>query len=125
MAQPQHIIQAIEEHYNLSIEDIRTHTRKYEILIARQTLQYLLVRYGDCSQRCAGELTGGYSKSTIKKSIRSVLNLKDTNKAYRKEITLLILKIQDIDLSEFCNNVIQNTTNEDIIYQAQQIIKTL
>lgn len=118
------IIKAVTRHYQLNIDQINHRTRRWEILIARQTLQYLLVKYGDCSQREAGEITG-YTKAAVKKAIKTVNNLKDTDKKYKNDLTKIILVIQEIDLVDFCQSIIQDTDNKEIIHKAQLIIDTL
>ena len=72
---PTYLQKITAEHYKLSVNDLKSKSRKREIVIARQVAMHLIKSYTNCSLKAIGELFGGKDHSTVMYAQKSVNNM--------------------------------------------------
>ena len=92
---PKSVIKAVSEAFNISIDDLKSHSRRREISLARQVGMYLMRQHTDLSLPKIGEQFGGkdhttvmYSCDKITQLIKRDLNLAQTVREVSDRITL-------------------------------------
>ena len=92
---PKSVIKAVSEAFNISIEDLKSNSRRREISLARQVGMYLMRQHTDLSLPKIGEQFGGkdhttvmYSCDKIKQLVKRDLNLSQTVREVSDRITL-------------------------------------
>ena len=90
---PEVVIKVVSENFNVSIEDLKSSSRKREITLARQIGMYLMRQHTDLSLPKIGEVFGGkdhttvlYSCDKINQLQNSDLNLAQTIRKLRDRI---------------------------------------
>ena len=73
---PEAVLQAVTDVYNVSIEDIKSSSRRREISLARQVAMYLLRQHTDLSLPKIGEVLGGKDHTTIMYGCEKITRLK-------------------------------------------------
>jgi chromosomal replication initiator protein len=79
-----HYCNSLSALHGISVEQIKSRTRKREIIELRQMAQYLVKKHHRFSLKTIGKATGGYDHSTVIHSIRLVDEMLEThNKSFR------------------------------------------
>jgi chromosomal replication initiator protein len=78
-ASPETVITAISETFKVSIEDLKSNSRRREISVARQIGMYLMRQHTDLSLPKVGEVFGGKDHTTVMYSCEKIAQLKDSD----------------------------------------------
>jgi chromosomal replication initiator protein len=78
-ASPEAVIAVISETYRVSIEDLKGHSRRREISVARQIGMYLMRQHTGLSLPKIGEVFGGKDHTTVMYSCEKITHLKETD----------------------------------------------
>jgi chromosomal replication initiator protein len=78
-ASPETVIAAIVEAFGVSIEDLKSNSRRREISVARQIGMYLMRQHTDLSLPKIGEEFGGKDHTTVLYSCDKISQLKETD----------------------------------------------
>jgi chromosomal replication initiator protein len=73
----------VTEHFNISLESIKSKTRKKEIVIARQVAMYLAKQYTNHSLKSIGDYCGGRDHSTVIHAIQAVNDMLATEHQFK------------------------------------------
>jgi chromosomal replication initiator protein len=78
-ASPETVITAISETFKVSVEDLKSNSRRREISVARQIGMYLMRQHTDLSLPKVGEVFGGKDHTTVMYSCEKIAQLKDSD----------------------------------------------
>jgi chromosomal replication initiator protein len=78
-ASPETVITAIAETFKVSIEDLKSNSRRREISVARQIGMYLMRQHTDLSLPKVGEVFGGKDHTTVMYSCEKIAQLKNSD----------------------------------------------
>jgi chromosomal replication initiator protein len=78
-ASPEAVITAIVEAFDVSLEDLKSNSRRREISVARQIGMYLMRQHTDLSLPKIGEEFGGKDHTTVLYSCDKISQLKDND----------------------------------------------
>ena len=81
---PDLIIDTVSEFYNISIETIKSNSRKHEIALARQMAIYLIKEFTKLPLKAIGQEFGGRDHTTIMHSCRAIDDYLMFDKSVRK-----------------------------------------
>ncbi|MEM7055596.1 MAG: chromosomal replication initiator protein DnaA, partial [Bacteroidota bacterium] len=84
----------VTEHYNVSLESLKSKTRKKEIVIARQVVMYLAKQYTNHSLKSIGYYCGGRDHSTVIHALQSVNDMLDTDPQFRSSLEAIKRKVK-------------------------------
>lgn len=87
------IILIISEHYNVSVEDIKSKKRKKDIAKARQIAMYFMRESLGMAFMAIGEVFGGKDHTTVMHSVSKVEADMKSNKYFAKDITSIKEKL--------------------------------
>ncbi|BAV94014.1 chromosomal replication initiator protein DnaA [Ichthyobacterium seriolicida] len=87
-----HILNTVSNHLGISIDDIKSKSRRREIVQGRQISMYLCKKYTQQSLHTIGEKVGNRNHTTVVHSFKTVNNLKDTDSHFRNTLE----KIEEI-----------------------------
>lgn len=93
----EHIQRLVGDHLNVSVEEIKSKTRKREIVQARQISMFFSKKLTNSSLCIIGKHFGGRDHSTVIHACQTVNDLMDTDKEYANKMTE-IQKIININL---------------------------
>ncbi|MDR2810677.1 MAG: chromosomal replication initiator protein DnaA [Tannerellaceae bacterium] len=82
----QTIMEVVCKYFNLEISALQAHTRKQEVVLARQIAMYLSRKYTDCSLSHIGKVIGNKDHATVLHGINSVANLMATDKSFSAKV---------------------------------------
>ena len=101
------IVAILAEHFSFSKEIIESHTRKKEIVRARDFIIYLLREYADMSYPVIGKLLGGRDHTTVIHAHKKIKRLIDDNPYIGAEIAGLVEKVKSVkEKKEHIENVL-------------------
>jgi chromosomal replication initiator protein len=86
---PQDIMQIVSKHFNVSIDDMKSSSRRREISTARQMGMYLMRHHTDLSLPKIGDVFGGKDHTTVLYSCDKIEQLKATNAEMARTIRQL------------------------------------
>ncbi|OJW71316.1 MAG: chromosomal replication initiation protein DnaA [Candidatus Amoebophilus sp. 36-38] len=84
----------VTEHFNVSLESIKSKTRKKEIVIARQVAMYLAKQYTNHSLKSIGEFCGGRDHSTVIHAIQAVNDMLHTEQQFKVSLEEIKRKVK-------------------------------
>jgi chromosomal replication initiator protein len=86
---PQDIIQVVSKHFNVSVDDMKSSSRRREISTARQIGMYLMRHHTDLSLPKIGDVFGGKDHTTVLYSCDKIEQQKATNAEVARTIRQL------------------------------------
>lgn len=95
---PSIILDVVSNHFEVSLQDMKSGCRKRAILRARQMSMYLMTHYTKMSLEKIGELFGGKDHSTVTHSHQVIQNLIDNESRTNDEMDFLINKIINMNV---------------------------
>jgi chromosomal replication initiator protein len=84
----------VTEHFNISLESIKSKTRKKEIVIARQVAMYLAKQYTKHSLKSIGDYCGGRDHSTVIHAIQAVKDMLETEHQFKLSLEEIKRKVE-------------------------------
>ncbi len=84
----------VTEYFNISLESIKSKTRKREIVIARHVAMYLAKQYTNHSLQSIGDYCGGRDHSTVLHAIQTINNMLSTEHKFKLVLEELKRKVQ-------------------------------
>ncbi|QYO63927.1 helix-turn-helix domain-containing protein [Leptolyngbya sp. 7M] len=78
-ASPETVMNAVAETYGVSIEDLKSASRRREISVARQICMYLMRQHTDLSLPKIGEVFGGKDHTTVLYSCEKIAQQKEAD----------------------------------------------
>jgi len=78
-ASPEVILTAVAEVFEVSVEELKGHSRRREISLARQVGMYLMRQHTDLSLPKIGEVVGGKDHTTVLYSCDKIGSLRNTD----------------------------------------------
>jgi chromosomal replication initiator protein len=87
------IIQTIESHFDTTIEDMASHSRKRTVAYPRQMAMYFLVKYTQLSLEAIGDIFGGLDHTTVIHASRGIRDWMDVYENVAVEVKELTQKI--------------------------------
>ncbi|MDJ0798707.1 MAG: chromosomal replication initiator protein DnaA [Calothrix sp. MO_167.B12] len=88
-ATPEAILKIITDTFNVSIEDLKSNSRRREISWARQIAMYLMRQHTDLSLPRIGEEFGGKDHTTVIYSCEKITQLRETDPALAETLSQL------------------------------------
>ncbi len=82
----EYIIRVVCEYFKISIELIGSKTRKREVVQARHVVMHFAKKYTKHSLAQIGEKCGGRDHATVLHALRTVDNIQETDKEFRKHL---------------------------------------
>ncbi|MDR1666872.1 MAG: chromosomal replication initiator protein DnaA [Bacteroidales bacterium] len=89
-----YILQTVSDYYNMEREEVLSNTRKREIVQARQVAMYLSKHFTKTSLKSIGVQLGDKDHATVLHAIKTVNNLKETDRHFKVEIEELETKLE-------------------------------
>ena len=106
---------------DINEEVIFSKGRQREIVVARQVVQYLLKSYTKWSLASIGSLTGGRDHATVMHAIKTIGNLKDTEKQF-KETMISIEKEVKVRAITAKRNIVELVLLESPYYSEDESV---
>ncbi len=91
---PENIINVVCDHYNVSIEDIKSSKRTKEFVLPRQMIMYLCRSMTNATYKEIASILGGRDHSTIMYGERSVTDLIEKDESIRRTIETIMNKLK-------------------------------
>ena len=91
---PENIISVVCDHYNVSVEDIKSSKRNKELVHPRQMIMYLCRSMTNATYKEIASLLGGRDHSTIMYGERSISDMIENDESTRRTIETIINKIK-------------------------------
>ena len=90
-----HIQQIIADYFNLDIESLHSKTRKRNVVQARQLAMFFSKKYTKNSLSTIGSQIGQRDHATVLHACKTVENLIETDRAFKKYVSDLETKFSD------------------------------
>ena len=84
----------VTEYFNISLESIKSKTRKKEIVIARHVAMYLAKQYTNHSLKSIGNYCGGRDHSTVLHAIQAVNDMLATEHHFKISVEEIMRKVK-------------------------------
>ena len=91
----EYIQEIVSEYFQLSVEELQSKTRKRYVVQARQLAMFFAKKYTKLSLASIGKLIGKRDHATVLHACKTVDNLNETDKQFRKFLTDLTTKINN------------------------------
>ena len=91
----EYIQEIVSEYFQLSVEELQSKTRKRHVVQARQLAMFFAKKYTKLSLASIGKLIGKRDHATVLHACKTVDNLNETDKQFRKFLTDLTTKINN------------------------------
>jgi len=88
-----YIQKVVSDYFDLSIDKMKSKTRKREVVQARQISMFLCKKFTNSSLANIGAQSGGKDHATVLHACRTVENLADTDKQFKKYLDDLMKKL--------------------------------
>ncbi|QCK13980.1 chromosomal replication initiator protein DnaA [Mangrovivirga cuniculi] len=88
------IQKTVAEHYDVSLDDIKSKTRKKEIVVARQVAMYFSKEHTSLSLKSIGYHFGGRDHSTVIHAVQTVSDLMEVDSKFKDEVDNIRKKLQ-------------------------------
>ncbi len=85
---------SVSEYYRISLEDLKSKSRKKELVIARQVAMHLAKAYTNHSLKSIGAYFGGRDHSTVIHALQAVNDMLTTDQQFKKSFEELKKKIK-------------------------------
>jgi len=89
----QTVLDAVCTYYNIDEKTLLSKTRKKEIIEKRQQFHYFAYKFTDATQDKVGKYKSEFDHATVIHSIRTVENLRFTEKLYNATLTAIEQKL--------------------------------
>jgi chromosomal replication initiator protein len=89
-----YISKLVCEYFEISLDMVKSKTRKREIVQARQIAMYLIKRSGKYSLKAVGAFFGGRDHSTVIYACQTVEDLMETDKKFKAYVRDIQIKIK-------------------------------
>ena len=89
-----YIQKAVANHYSITPEDLKSKSRKKELVVARQVAMYFSKQYTNHSLKSIGHYFGGRDHSTVIHALQAVSNALDTEPHFKVSFNELQQKIK-------------------------------
>lgn len=93
---PELIIDVVSEHFNISLQDLKSSKRNADITNARQIAMYLCRKMTDTPLKTIGLLLGGRDHSTVNHGVDKVSGDVENNETLRNTIDIIKKKINPV-----------------------------
>ena len=93
---PELILNTVSEHFNVSIEDLKSNKRPNEIAMPRQIVMYLCRKMTDVPLKSIGILLGGKNHSTIKHGVEKIDTEIRENEQLANTVDIITKKINPV-----------------------------
>lgn len=90
----QSILEAVCDYLNLEHSAVQTHSRKREIVQARQLTMYLSKKYTDCSLSHIGKMIGKKDHATVLHACKAIKDQLEINKSFRSTVEEIEAKLK-------------------------------
>ena len=94
MITPENILNVVCDHYNVSIEDIKSSKRNKELVHPRQVIMYLCRSMTNATYKEIASLLGGRDHSTIMYGERSISDMMEKDESTRRTIETIVNKLK-------------------------------
>ena len=91
---PDNIIRVVSDHYNISIEDIKSKHRTRDIVIPRKIIMYLCRNMTNATYMEIASILGGKDHSTVMYGERTIIDLMEKDEGIRRTVETIINKIK-------------------------------
>ena len=91
---PNNIMDVVCDHFNISIEDMKSGKRNKELVIPRQMIMYLCRSMTNATYKDIAMLLGGRDHSTIIHGEKAIVQLIDKDESVRRTVETIINKIK-------------------------------
>ncbi len=88
------ILAIVSESFEISVDQLKSKSRKRDIVIGRQVAMYLAKKYTDVSLKELGKIFGGRDHSTVIYSINTMDDLLETDDKLSSKVDLLVKQIK-------------------------------
>jgi chromosomal replication initiation ATPase DnaA len=88
----------VSKHYNIQPSQVFIKSRRDEIRLPRQIIQWYLVEHLGMTLHLVARITGVFCHSTVMNSQRQINNLIETNARFREKIETIIQDLTDNQL---------------------------
>lgn len=94
MISPENIMSVVCDHFNVSIEDIKSSKRNKELVYPRQVIMYLCRSMTGATYKEIASLLGGRDHSTIMYGERSISDMMEKDESTRRTIETIVNKLK-------------------------------
>jgi chromosomal replication initiator protein len=89
-----YVQKVVSEYYNVTLDGLKSKSRKRELVIARQVVMYLAKQYTNYSLKTIGYYCGGRDHSTVIHAIQAINAMLDTDPKFRASLEELQRKLK-------------------------------
>ncbi len=90
----ENIAKLVAEHFELSVEKLKSKTRKRSVVVARQLSMFFAKNFTNKSLKAIGNNFGGRDHSTVIHSVRAIQDMMDTDLLFKDTVSEIEKKLQ-------------------------------